>query len=468
MTPPKLRWADLYREADLYKAAVHLYTKVLFQWRKALSTSPDGKTLYDFARHGMRNLEGLHRELAAGRFKFEPGIARVYNFNGKSRTLYLYPWKERLVDLLLYRLLSRRLDRSFSSRSFAYRYRGYGVDFCQARIAAEITRLPRPFFVVKRDIADYFGSIDHETLVRQLESRVDLSDPLGRMLMERVRFRYEQQGLLHEAQRGVPFGTSIACFFANLYLTGLDSEMEKIPGLTYFRYADDLLAFAEDPETALRAADCCEQVLRELRLALKPSQSVQYLVSEEPARHPLFARVDRFKHLGLQFRADGLTGLSRDKARKISNLFRYAFRRKAGRFRKLASPERRAALAVEIAGQVITGTVRQVAIIDYYLRHVRDEAQLRLLDRWLAEEVLSLAFRNGHRKGNFRRLSYRRLREMGLPSLLHRGRMIRHGQVRTSFFQWKQVPKLGQERGGWRQARRAFSPNLEAAADVSS
>lgn len=34
-----LRWRDVYSEAELYKAAVRLYTKPVFQWRKASSTS---------------------------------------------------------------------------------------------------------------------------------------------------------------------------------------------------------------------------------------------------------------------------------------------------------------------------------------------------------------------------------------------------------------------------------------------
>jgi hypothetical protein len=33
-----LRWKDVYREAELYKAAVRVYTKPVFQWRKALFT----------------------------------------------------------------------------------------------------------------------------------------------------------------------------------------------------------------------------------------------------------------------------------------------------------------------------------------------------------------------------------------------------------------------------------------------
>ena len=43
---PLLRWSKIYREAELYKAAVRIYTKPLFLWRKALQTSTDGKTLY--------------------------------------------------------------------------------------------------------------------------------------------------------------------------------------------------------------------------------------------------------------------------------------------------------------------------------------------------------------------------------------------------------------------------------------
>src|SRR5438034_4629488 len=131
----KLRWAHIYREAELYKAAVRLYTKPLFAWRKALGTSCDGKTLYDFARRGLSRLDALHQALRRRQFSFQPGLALHRNFNGKHRTLYVYPWEERLVDLLLYRLVNRALDDWFSHSSYAYRFRGYGVDRCQREMA---------------------------------------------------------------------------------------------------------------------------------------------------------------------------------------------------------------------------------------------------------------------------------------------------------------------------------------------
>ena len=130
-------------------------------------------------------------------------------------------------------------------------------------------------------------------------------------------------------------------------------------------------------------------------------------------------------------------------------------------------PLKRAQLAVDVARTVVEDGFRSVAIVDYYLKHVDDEGQLRLLDRWLAEEILALAFQNGHRKGNFRRLPFRRLRQMGLPSLRHRRRLLRHGHLKSSFFRLRTDRLLERERRRL-PGRKAFSPSLEAAARQSS
>src|SRR5437762_3102889 len=157
-----LRWRDVYGEAEFYKAAIRVYTKPLFHWRKALSTSTDGRNLYDMAARGLRGLDALHRSLASESFAFRPALARHYNFNGKHRTLYLAPWEDRIVDLVLYRTLNRRLHAWLSPHAYAYRDSTYGVDVCQARIAAASRAARGPLYVVKRDIADCFASIDHE------------------------------------------------------------------------------------------------------------------------------------------------------------------------------------------------------------------------------------------------------------------------------------------------------------------
>ena len=89
-----------------------------------------------------------------------------------------------------------------------------------------------------------------------------------------------------------------------------------------------------------------------------------------------------------------------------------------------------------IAADTLNHGVRNVAIFDYYLKHVDDERQWRALDRWLAEEVLSRVF-GGHKRGHFGRLGFAELRALGLPSLVHRRRLLRRGAIESAFFIWQ-------------------------------
>lgn len=473
----KLRWRDLYCEAALYKAAVRLYTKPLFSWRKALFASTDKRDLYDFARFGLQNLAAMHRALARESFSFRPAAALHRNFRGKRRTLYIYPWEERLAGLLLYRLLSDRLHDWFSRNSYAYRLRGFTLDRCQRRIAQLLAAAQAPLFVVKRDIANYFPSVDHELLLAQLAEVIEPVDYLFGLLEECVRFQYQDGGETIRAGRGIAFGTPVACFFANVHLTSLDRRLDAIPGLHYFRYADDLLFFSEHRPIVQEALGRFDETLAALRLGSKPSHEQNLLLSRAAPRDEAYQPATRFRHLGLEFQAGGGVRLSRDKCRKISNLFRFAFRRRRAKLARILDPRKRAQFACDTARAALEQSVRNVAIVDYYLKHVSEEEQLRLLDRWLAEEALSIAF-GGHRKGYFRLIPYRSLRAMGLPSLVHRRRQILHGQIAAPFFVWKQYQtrKSSRETAArlhppskvCKAASAAFSPRPEAVTEPSS
>ncbi len=462
----RLRWRDIYREAELYKAAVRVYTKPLFQWRKALATSTDERTLYDLAARGLRSLDEIHRRLSAESFEFRPALALSYNFNGRERTIYLLPWEERIVDLLLYRTLNRRWDEAFSTDSYAYRDRRYGLDHCQARIAETLRRVGTSAFVIKRDIAEYFASVDHEILLQKLAERIEPEDYLFRLVEERVRFRYVRDGGQHVAEVGIAFGSAIACLFANLYLDELDRSVRET-GVAYFRYADDLLAISEDVGQAREAAAVIDRELLALRLRDKPSHRAEFVLGS--AGDAGFLAAGEFRHLGLEFSTGGRVRLSRDKCRKIQNLFRYGFRRSRPRWRKIADARERARAVINVARETLERGVRNVAIVDYYLRHTDDEAQLRALDRWLAEEVLSAVF-GGHKKGNFARLGFSLLRDMGLPSLVHRRRLIVHRRVESPFFVWQRQKFARASKGTVARLRRAasadaaFSPAPKAAA----
>jgi retron-type reverse transcriptase len=466
----RLRWHDLYREAELYKAAVRVYTKPLFLWRKALAVSTDGRTLYDLAAHGLKGLHAIHRQLQSERFHFRPAVGLKYNFNGKRRTLYIPPWEERIVDLLLYRLLNQRLHRWFSPSSYAYRDHTYGLDRCQSRIAGLIRSSNAPFYVLKRDIKDYFASVDHDILLRQLACHIEQTDYLFELVSQRIRFDYHDESGAHRADRGIPFGCATACVFANIHLTALDRVIESVPGVHYLRYADDLLLLSDSCEAITGASCALGHELAGLRLITKPSHVADFVLTPDGnLADPRFTPTTAFRHLGLQFACSGQVSLSRDKRRKVQNLFRFAFRRSRRRWTKIVEPRERARTLATIASQTIERGVRNVAILDYYLRHVTDTSQLRSVDLWLAEEILSLVF-GGHKKSHFAKISFAELRQFGLPSLVHRHCLIRHRRIESPFFIWQQQKSDRAFKGTVASRARAsgaapgFSPFPEAAA----
>jgi hypothetical protein len=291
-------------------------------------------------------------------------------------------------------------------------------------------------YVLKRDISNFFPSIDHELLIENVASVVDPRDYLFELLEQRIRFEYREGDNLLRATAGVAFGCASACVLANIYLTRLDSALETHGrDARFFRYADDILVLCRSHDSAMACDETIERELNALRLQSKSSHKADLAIGTSEIKS-LFAPANEFRHLGLLFRADGTVALSRDKTRKIQNLFRFAFRRRRRQWKHVRAPEERARLLSAVASEVMDNSVRNVAILDYYLKHIDDERQLRLLDRWLAEEVLSLSL-GGHKKGHFRRLSFAELRAMGLPSLVHRRRLIRNGRIDSAFFVWQ-------------------------------
>ena len=62
------------------------------------------------------------------------------------------------------------------------------------------------------------------------------------------------EGQLFTQYRGVPTGQPISCVLFNLYLSGLDAQLDRIPGAFYARYCDDIVFAHPDPDV-VRAAD---------------------------------------------------------------------------------------------------------------------------------------------------------------------------------------------------------------------
>jgi RNA-directed DNA polymerase len=79
-----------------------------------------------------------------------------------------------------------------------------------------------------------------------------------------------------ERRRGLPLGNQTSQFFANVYLDPLDHFVTDQPGLSYVRYVDDFLAFADDKRRLHEVTGKIERFLEHLRLQIHPHKSVVF------------------------------------------------------------------------------------------------------------------------------------------------------------------------------------------------
>jgi hypothetical protein len=423
-----MAWQNLYSESILLKAVLKLYEKSLFYKSKSYNTWIDDETLFDFAVDSGRRLQSLHTKLRDKTFEFSPIMVKHVKFWQKNRELHIESWEDKIVNTMLFTMLNKLYSSKQSPYSFAYKHKSGGVDACQRAIIKYIRRNNCKYFI-KRDISNYFPSIDHEILLKKLDIK---DDYLRKLAIQRIKFQHCLVDTSEEPivnARGVPFGTPVACFFANWFLTSIDKEFEKMD-VGYFRYADDFLIASSTKGKALEAMEILDSRLAELKLLLKPSHTNQYTFSEPD---DTFEKVIGFKHLGLFYKSDYGIGMSNDKLHKIRNLFLKRFKKVKKKLTKLGTTEEKAQFLVNLSNEALE-YIKPAAVIDYYLKHVTDEDQLTALDKWLAEEILARVTGKGHKKGNFRHISFKKLREMGLPSLKHRRRLILHGHIKSDFF----------------------------------
>lgn len=165
---------------------------------------------------------------------YSPYIKEIPKKGGGIRKVSIYQIPDSAVSKIYYnRLLSKNKHR-FSSFSYAYR-NDRNVHFAIQDIWLDISNDAR-LFISEFDFSDFFGSITHDYLKAQYKKN-------GFYISEEEEFIINS--FLYGRDIGIPQGTSISLFLANLVCWELDSKFEK-NGLKFARYADDTVIWSSD------------------------------------------------------------------------------------------------------------------------------------------------------------------------------------------------------------------------------
>lgn len=190
-----------------------------------------------------------------------PASMNVRKPSGGYRTVSIYQIPDAAVSSLFYHQLLRKNKHRLSS--FAYAYRDdRNAHFAIQDISLELGQAPR-IFVAEFDFSKFFDNIRHDYLFAQFDQNgFSISESERKVI----------QAFLGPSGKGIPQGTSISLFLANLVCWNLDKKLE-LAGLRFARYADDTIIWANDYQKINIAYDIIYRFSAETGVAINLEKS---------------------------------------------------------------------------------------------------------------------------------------------------------------------------------------------------
>jgi len=209
-------------------------------------------------------LAQLHAEILSGTATAR-GFTRFRIFEPKERVIHAPCFRDRVLHHALVGLCEPEFERRLIADSYACR-RGKGREAALRR--AEHYAARHTWFL-KLDVAKYFDSIPHATLIPGVAAR--FRDPRIVALWTRLIRAHETA-----PGRGLPIGALTSQHLANSYLAPVDRLVKEtllIPG--YARDMDDMILWSDDRATLNAAKSQIETLLAARGLRLKATWHLQ-------------------------------------------------------------------------------------------------------------------------------------------------------------------------------------------------
>ncbi|WP_220377700.1 reverse transcriptase domain-containing protein, partial [Serratia marcescens] len=190
-----------------------------------------------------------------------PYIKSVPKPGGGERLVSIYQIQDAAISKLFFNRLLAKNKHRFSSFSYAYR-NDRNVHFAIQDISVGIRKNERTF-LAEFDFSDFFGTISHEFLRGQFKKN-------GFYISQEEQFIIN--AFLKGRKVGIPQGTSVSLFLANLTCWNLDQKFEN-EGVKFSRYADDTIVWTTEYSKICNSFGLINEFSNEAGVKINPTKS---------------------------------------------------------------------------------------------------------------------------------------------------------------------------------------------------